>query len=220
MTEERTIYKKQFSIEVKRPKRVLEKEFPATFQTYWNITAADNSGKALQLYLFYVQCAIDQNSSQPWAIDSFCARRLRWHIKTVAKFREILENMEKPVIKHFKKRRANYVRVHYMTERITGSSVNLQTDKIPPAFMGTYVVFDYYTVWMNNIRFHKNFPRFQKDVAKKLGYVPVDQDICNRLEQVWDKICVEGWAIVRVDSELSFHGYMSTSVANKFKERN
>lgn len=218
MIEERIIYQKEFSIEVQRPEREVGKEFPLTFKTYWNILIADPSGSALALYLFYVQKAIDQNSPQPWAIDSYCARRLRWHIRTVAKFRQVLQSCR--AIELVRKRRANYIRVHFMTDRITGPSINLQTDKIPAHLMGTYLVFDYYTAWVNNIKHYKNFSRFEKEVAKRLGVNPDGQDICNRLEQVWDKICVEGWAIVKVDNELSFHAYMAQSVANKFKEGN
>ncbi len=218
MIEERAIYQKEFSLEVQRPVREIGKEFPVTFRTYWNIQIADPSGKALALYLFYVQKAIDQNSPQPFANDAYCARRLRWHIRTVAKYREVLEKCG--AVKHIKKRRKNYIRVNYMVGKITGPSINLNTDNIAEALMGTYIVFDYYTVWINNIKSFKRFTRFEKQVAKRLGYAPHEQDIADRLERAWDKICSEGWAIVKVNNELSFEQYLAESVANKFKEGN
>jgi len=194
------------------------KPLPIDSRTFWNIDKHDPSGFAWKLYSFYVQKAIDQNSPQPWATDLFCARRLRRDKKTVINARQALEAAK--VIKLIRKRRSNYIRVHYMTDRIKGPSVNMSTKNIPEELMGTYMVFDFYTVWFESIKFYKNFSRFQRDVHARLGYQVDKEDIVYKMEKAWDKINETGYPIVKVNNELSFYGYVLRCVVNKFKDGN
>lgn len=198
------------------------KNISLTSASLWNIQRVDNSGKALTLYCFFIQKALDQNSPQPWATDKFCARILRWNVKTVIKARKCLE--EAKVIEIVKKRSGSrnfqYVRVNYLPFTLSGPYRSLSIEKIPGPQLSTYHCFDFYAVWFEKILYN-GLPSFKRLLGNKYQDIPVmmDKEIIQHLETIWDRTNGTGYLLGEIDTELRFHFYLAAAVYNEVKQK-
>ena len=167
------------------------------------------------LYMFYVQKCIEQNTTQPLSTDAYCATRLGCNIKSVRKSRKVLQDLGlvELISKNSRKGKIYYTRVNFLPFRIEGPSVNLSADRIPSELMGTYVVYDFYSVWYNRIL--DNPEPFKNAIRRKMGIVSHDRTM-ELLNNVWERINTKGYAIERVDNEISFFHYMASSVINSY----
>lgn len=187
--------------------------------SYWTIQRTDPTGRALALYLFYVQAAIKQDSSQPLASDQFCANGLRWNIKTVRIARAKLA--EAGMIDHVHKQSYRYVRIHYLNGKLVNGRFELSATPIPAGVMGTTGVFDHYSQWWDRLT-NGCIDEFVKRLKKQMNtpQKPDTDAVYHHLNTVYNRINATGYGIMEIDSELRFWGYLLKSVAVEFEWEN
>lgn len=186
-----------------------------TSQTYWNIVNNGSPG-ALTLYLFYTQKAIDQNTIQPWAKDSFCARRLKVNTSTITRWRKELQDLG--MIEHIRKMYSGknyfYVKVNYLAVTIHGQAHHM-SDNMSGEECNSYMALDYYAKWLESFR---ESTKFIKDVSQELKDSPDLETIAGAVDEVWNRINEKGYGISEVDTELRFYYYIVTGVANQIMQ--
>jgi len=103
-----------------------------TNETVNQIRTLSNSTNALDLYLFYYQHAKSQNTNQPWATASFCAKGLGWSATNLDRVRSAKKGLIKlGLIKDIPAAGRNskaYIKIKYITTEKTLSNIFKQKD--------------------------------------------------------------------------------------------
>lgn len=187
-----------------------------SFWTLINGRLRGDGGGAMMLWLFYAQKAVDQNSIQPWATDSFCARRLRCSINSIRTWRKTLQRlgMVEHIEKTIKGKKYYFVKVNHLTVTIRGKA-KYWGEAMNEGECNSYIAMDYYAKWLEAFRDSDRFIQAVVDeVARVNRKTTIDPEATQEaVEKVWDRISTKGYGISEIDTEFRFFAYMVKAVA-------